>query len=199
MTWNGHTVILGRTGSGKSYYVTQTYVRERYLSNKAIMYWQGGHDNITLPVPYLSVNGRDDTKKILAVLDSKKHVVCYTPAIEQKIADQELKYWQQKFMSAERDLVIVVDEAQRYAPQGSIDTACHLLATGGRRWGISCVFICQRVAELSKTIATQCMNWIIFEHSSIDTEYLRQRGIEISDYEVDTLRKVKYKHLKKEL
>lgn len=198
MSWQGHTVILGRTGTGKTYHVHRDIIPSQY-GKKSILYWAGGHDVVNLHVPYMTFGGMDDIQKILSILDGKKYAVIYEPSMRQGTADKELLYWQELLMRKQRNLLFVLDEAQRYAPQGSIDSGAHILATGSRKWGIECLFVCQRVAELSKTIASQCRNWTIFEHSQIDADYLRQRGIDISESEYQKLASTKYFYIKKQL
>lgn len=197
MSWDCHTVVMGRTGSGKTHHVNCEIIPQ--FRKKSILYWLGGHDDVRLRIPFVNVTGCHDVGTIKSLLSTKKIAVCYTPAFEQERAKKELKYWQEYLMSGQRELLFVLDEAQRYAPQGSIDTAAHILATGARKFGITCVFVCQRVAELSKTIASQCRHWVIFEHSIIDENYLKERGILLTDEEVDMLRNKKYHHVTKEV
>jgi len=198
MSWEGHSVVMGRTGSGKSYFAMNNLLPLRFNS-MPVLFWNGGHDLINIKLPVLRVTGLDNMFDVEKAIYNHSHIVCYEPDIRQVVADKELKIWQERLMRGPRkNLTIFIDEAQRYAPQGSIDTGAHLLATGGRKHGISCIFITQRVAELSKTIATQCRTWVIFEHSQIDTDYLRGRGLSLTDEELKLLSK-KYSHIKKEL
>ena len=191
----GHTVILGRTGSGKTYHVINKIMPS---IQGGVLFWNGGHETVSSPL-YLHVDKFSSVQKIINSLRQRK-IIIYTPDFLQKVANEELKYWQELLMKQKnKNLSIIIDEAPRYAPQGSIDTACHLLATGGRNRGITCYFLCQRIADLSKTIATQCRNWIIFEHSSIDRQYLIQRGLSISEEESTVLNTFKYKYLQKKL
>lgn len=200
MNWHGHTVVMGRSGSGKTWYMNYILVPKLHSERVPVFLWLGGHDPEPLRVPSIYVRGTHTVKDILTVLDAGKHVVCYRPDVRQKVADAELLFWQQTLMRRfSSRTVVVLDEAQRYAPQGSIDTGAHLLATGGRKHGIECYFVCQRVAELSKTIAAQCAHWIIFEHSQIDSDYLRDRGLQLSDAEIAGLQNVKYTYVRKKL
>jgi len=201
MIWPGHTIVMGRSGSGKTWHVYNTIIPKFTAGRVSTFFWLGGHDPELLKVPAVYVNGTSTVNDILTVLYSGKHIVCYRPDLRQKVANFELLYWQGVLMrrSGPQRVRFILDEAQRYAPQGSIDTGAHLLATGGRKHGIECYFVCQRVAELSKTIAAQCANWIIFEHSQIDTDYLRARGLQLSDQDLEGLRTIRYSHVLKQL
>jgi len=201
MIWPGHTIVMGRSGSGKTWHVYNTIVPKLHEKGISTLFWLGGHDPELLKVPAVYVNGTSTVNDILTVLDSGKYVIGYRPHLRQKVANSELLYWQGVLMRRSRPqrVAFILDEAQRYAPQGSIDTGAHLLATGGRKHGIECYFVCQRVAELSKTIAAQCANWIIFEHSQIDTDYLLDRGLRLSDRDLEGLRTTKYSHASKQL
>lgn len=176
MTWPGHTVVLGRTGSGKSHRIAHVVVP---AWPGPVLYWAGGHEPAEAFDPLMvHVDGADPSSRVRDALAAGRKVL-YTPSIRQRVADRELRFWQERLMSRywHRPLLVVVDEAPRYAPQGSIDTPAHLLATGGRRWGVACVFVCQRVADLSKTVAAQCTTWVIHAHGPLDRAYLHERGV----------------------
>jgi len=178
---------MGRTGSGKTHFAIHELIPAAHRGGRAVLYWNGGHEPAeAFAAGYCQATGADAIGGIKRALLARP--VIYTPDISQTVANSELRYWQELCMRGERrPLTWLIDEAPRYAPQGSIDTPLHLLATGGRRWGIACVFVCQRVADLSKTLATQASEWIIFAHSPIDSAYLRERGIELSEAEVAQL------------
>jgi len=195
--WQGHSVVMGRTGSGKTHYVLNTLLPHFAKKKYPVLYYNGGHEPAaSFGADCVLVDGADATRQIRHLLYTCRSIV-YTPDISLTIARAELRYWQEQLMSRRYDVVLVVDEAQRYAPQGSIDTPLHQLATGGRRWGISCYFVCQRIADLSKTLATQAQEWIIFAHSQIDADYLRARGIDMSAEEALKLSAEKYSYLLK--
>lgn len=192
--WPGHRIIMGRTGSGKTHYAIHELIPAAVRGGRAVLYWNGGHEPAeAFSAGYCLADGASPVGGIKRALLSRP--VIYTPDISQATANAELAYWQEAFMRGERrPLTWMIDEAPRYAPQGSIDTPLHLLATGGRRWGIACYFICQRIADLSKTLATQAHEWIVFAHSPIDAAYLRERGIELSAAEQAQLA-MPYAHL----
>lgn len=195
--WKGHTMVLGRTGSGKTWHVVKKVLPS--IQRGGVFFWNGGHENVSyFPISFLHCSGSDNIMQIKNALFRRKTII-YTPSIKQKTANAELSFWQQILMSVKKDITVIIDEVARVSPQGSIDTPCHLLATAGRRWGLECIFITQRVADVSKTIVTQCQNWIIFEHSNIDRQYLLQRGLEISKKDSTILNSFKYKYLQKTL
>lgn len=60
-----------------------------------------------------------------------------------------------------RPLLVVVDEAQRFAPQGTevaSSEAMRALATTGRKRGYTGVFAVQRLSQFSKDVLGQCQN-----------------------------------------
>ena len=198
MQFQGHSIIMGMTGSGKTYHTMNTIIpKERKY--KTVFFWNGGHEQYKIPGA-VYVDGNTPEERIRNAVN-RRRVIIYTPHYSQKIADQEINFWQIFFMNDENKerILFVVDEAPRYSPQGSIDTPLHYLATGGRRWGVECVFICQRVADLTKTVATQCTNWVIFRHSPIDAKYLTNRGIVITPNEYNKLNNQKYYYLTKNI
>lgn len=191
-------IIVGRTGSGKTHHVMYDLIPSLTRSGRRVMYWNGGHEDYHVDGA-IWVDGYDNSRDILYALYNRKMVVIYNPAYEQQTANHELEYIRRLLMSGDNSAPIsmIVDEAARYAPQGSIDTPLHILATGGRRWGIQLVCICQRIADLSKTIATQASTWRLLDHSQIDSDYLRHRGISLSDDEIARL-KVPYTYIDKQ-
>lgn len=191
--FNGHTYIMGRTGTGKTYFLVHSLLDKE--KEKAVFYFLGGHDVFTPAYSHALADMHTPTNAIIKAL-RKKQKVFYTPSIYQKTAIQELKHWQEVLMSdvCPHSLLFCVDEVARYAPQGSIDTACHLLATGGRRWRIESFFLSQRIADVSKTLVTQCSHIYIFEHAAFETNYLKGHGIILEDDHLEHISK-KYNKL----
>lgn len=90
-------------------------------------------------------------------------------------------------------VLLVFEEAHNYLPSGgnSISAArrtVERIAKEGRKYGVSCMVISQRPAEVSETILSQCNNFVILRLTNpVDQNYVRKLMSDTFAGLIDTL------------
>ena len=76
----------------------------------------------------------------------------------------------QAVVRGSRNCLVVVDEAGEYV--GQYDKELSWLATRGRHWGHSCLFVAQRASQISRLVRDQCSFLMCFAVSKYDARIL---------------------------
>lgn len=77
-------------------------------------------------------------------------------------------------------ILLVFEEAHNYLPSGATGTRAarrtvERIAKEGRKYGVSCMIVSQRPAEVSETILSQCNNFVILRLTNpVDQNYIRR-------------------------
>jgi len=89
----------------------------------------------------------------------------------------DFNFWNQN--RREFPVLLVFEEAHNYLPAGGEGTKAarrtvERIAKEGRKYGVSCMIVSQRPAEVSETILSQCTNFIILRITNpIDQGYIK--------------------------
>jgi DNA helicase HerA-like ATPase len=166
---DGHLVILGLTGSGKS-----------YLMHRLIEQWEGATFTVDPQdegLPGDLVTRRNTLGDIVRELKAGGRLV-YAPRTSIPAARKVMDALVPVFLNWEKwepPLLVTIDEAQIFAPEGRY-SMLEDVALRGRKWQVRLALVTQRPAELSKGVITQCAKQVIFE-TAWEAPYFTQRGI----------------------
>lgn len=96
--------------------------------------------------------------------------------------------------SSRRDfpILLVFEEAHNYLPSGGVASAARRtverIAKEGRKYGVSCMIVSQRPAEVSETILSQCNNFVILRLTNpVDQGYVGKLMSDTFSGLIDTL------------
>ena len=166
----GHVCLFGRTQSGKT-----------HLARNILRGWKG---------PALCINTQAEEMPGVIVPDSAElglimrrlrqgaHLNLVPPADDAQ-ARLVLDALIPRLIGASEwrpELLLIVDEAHVYAPQGRM-SVLHLIARRGLRWGVRGVWISQRPADVDKGLVTQATRHVVFE-TSWEGPYFQRYGID---------------------
>lgn len=92
-------------------------------------------------------------------------------------------------------ILLVFEEAHNYLPSGGSNTGTSAarrtverIAKEGRKYGVSCMIISQRPAEVSETILSQCNNFVILRLTNpVDQNYVKKLMSDTFSGLIDTL------------
>lgn len=166
----GHVVVLGKTRSGKSYLVKRAIEQHRggvlTVDTKAERDWPGYY-----------LTGRESLSGIYRDLAKGAHLA-YVPSPDPEQALVALrKICLDVIRRRWKDLWLVVDEAQMYAPKGAAGPLDYV-ASQGQGQGVRLVAITQRAQMLSHTILTQAEQVYLFYMARWEDPYLKGYGID---------------------
>jgi DNA helicase HerA-like ATPase len=90
-------------------------------------------------------------------------------------------------------ILLVFEEAHNYLPSGQAGSGAarrtvERIAKEGRKYGVSCMIVSQRPAEVSETIISQCNNFVILRLTNpVDQGYVRKLMSDTFAGLIDTL------------
>lgn len=173
--WTGHVFVAGQTGSGKSYAAVRWALSWSTVAPVIVL------DPADQGLPFTRADRHDEWSDILAAAAAGG--VAYVPHDDPRYAAAELQLIAGRLMrrgEGEPPALLVVDEAQEYAPEGRVGPL-HRIALRGRRRpgsaGVQLVAISPRPAQVAKAIVSQCRYHVIFSTSSFEDEYMRRHGL----------------------
>lgn len=170
-----HMAIVANTGGGKSGLIrvlcetTHGHIQqiifddqgEFYTLREKLDYVIAGGDEGDVPISL--ANARDFA---LAVLEHGFSVIidlsemderqAYLGAFLEALVDAPKRLW--------HPVLVVIDEAQRYAPQGEIADSSHgvrALTERGRKRGFTAVLASQRLAKIDKNVTGDVKTWFL--------------------------------------
>lgn len=143
-----HVFMCGMTGTGKT-----TLMKRLYRGIK------GGHaivvdvkNELTMPGAIITSN----PQKIPGILDNGHNVV-FRMRAEKTTLDLLARY-----AYARGNVALIVDEAALTLPEGQLPAGSKELSTSGRSRRAVFWVLCQRPANVDKTIISQCNHYFIF-------------------------------------
>lgn len=177
--FDGHTTVIGRTGSGKTYGTLKSIAPLKCgcLFLDTVM--------TDKPTDFKNKSINVDTKKSDiglirdALKDNCKLSLEYTRATEEYRNDMTYNLITYLMRYKWQKLLIAVDEVHLYSKHGI--KALEQIATVGRHKGIYLVAISQRPANISNTIMTQSEKFVIYSLSGMETDYLKRYNIPAED------------------
>ena len=168
---NKHKLILGASGTGKTYYAVSQAPEPFLFFNPA-----GEHPDIGRSFVRFDMNNeRADFH------DSDLKRIEYIPHYSKEHSEQELDLIVEELMESRREWTLVIDEAQRVAkPQGKAKAVEEALFRG-RKHGLNVWMVSQSPRRLADDAVEQCMGgWILFE-LPYSKQYLKRKLGEMSD------------------
>lgn len=169
--WPGHEFVCGLPGSGKTHHAV--FLARQHRGPLLVIDPQ---DDPGLPWP--RADASNTWGQIWAA--AQHGGVRYVPSMDDERAHRELRLITQRLLQPHsRELLLVVDEAHIYAPEGKPAGPLHQLARRGRRFGARLLLISQRPADLSKGLVLLCSRHTIF--TSFEGPYLQRFGIPADD------------------
>ena len=167
-----HVFVCGRTRSGK----TRAELA-RALSHPGPVLFINTQDE-TMGAGWVLAGPHDRVSSLLRALRAGRRVA-FLPAAYPPTAVRELQALVAVLFGAApwpRPVLLIVDEAHVFAPQGSPPGALHRVALRGLRWGLQLVLISPRPAIVDKGLVTQCALHRIFA-TSWEGSYFASHGV----------------------
>lgn len=174
-----HTVVLGRTRSGKTYFFREaiykaTRKRVVFLNTQReagfgpqVTHWRadllaqpGSKVNLCGPRPSTNEAEKGRSAALLAA-----------------VVDDLIRIGEKARNGDSCQVICAVDEAHLFAPKHSSDDPLSLLATNGASYGIRFVAITQRPALLSHTVLSQATVHVLFDLDDYEAPYLDQYAV----------------------
>ncbi len=173
--FDGHTTVIGRTGSGKTYGALKSLSKQKEgcLFLDTVM--------TAKPKEFDEISIKANTKSTdinlirEALKDKCKLTLEYTRATEDYRNDMTYNLVNYLMRYKWEKLLIAVDEVHLYSKNGI--KALEQIATVGRHKGIYLVAISQRPANISNTIMTQSEKFVVYSLSGMETDYLKRYNI----------------------
>lgn len=178
-----HCLIIGSTGSGKTYWVAK--VARRYLRRFIFV-----NPNLEEVVANITTAHYYEPEEVIEGLTNRENRIEFIPDEDVKIALEQLKELREGLfkMAAEIDIKtgswwvnMILDEVQSYAWKGSRQDI-DVFATRGRRYGIRTFFITQRPQNVSSTIINNIQNQVIFQTGLYESMYFQNYRIPIEEH-----------------
>ena len=165
--WQGHEFVCGLPGSGKTHHAI--HVARAHRGPVIVVDPQDDPD-----LPWPRADASNSWGQIWEA--AGRGGVRYVPSVDDGRANRELRIIAQRLLRPHsRELLLVIDEAHIYAPEGKPAGPLHQLARRGRRFGVRLVLISQRPADLSKGLVLLSARHTIF--TTFEGPYLSRYGI----------------------
>lgn len=174
--WAGHEFVCGRTGSGKSVYAVK-----RGLAHAGPCLYIDPQEQDDLPARWPRTGSQNMISQILSL--ARRGGVVYVPDRRLKEAQREIRGLIGCLFAGRPwspPLLLIVDEAQVFAPEGGADSPLTWIALRGRRWGVQGLFVSQRPAEVDKSVVTQCARHVVFQ-TAFEGPYFQRYGLPADD------------------
>ena len=162
----GHTCIFGETQQGKT-----------VLANKLFDMTGGLYidiedmGDIDAERTLTRRNSRAQFMKVLKTFNKVKYV---PSPIKEKSTKEILWIWQ-RLVELNKSIYVYADEIQNWGTPKK--NTCDVYAVRGLKHGVHLVSITQRVANVSKTIATQSPTHVFFDMSEMEERYFRNANL----------------------
>lgn len=170
----GHTTVVGKTRSGKTYAVEKSLEKVK----QGVLFFNTQH--IPVSNVFVDADGSDDEKVLIKAL-RKGEKINFRPS-------RETRWKQLKALinilfkageQAKLNIYIVVDEChladRKIALPGVIE-----IATTGLSYGLKGIYISQRPALIDNTLMTQSMQFIFFK-TSMEKKYFDSYELPFDD------------------
>ena len=165
-----HRGFFGSTGSGKT--TLAEYMGRQ--SDGLVVFFNAQEESLRSAWAACGKNDRLD----VVVPSGRAALRNYIPSADDEMAQLELNVLVNRmFALPATKTVLIVDEAQVYAPEGKDQGALQKVARRGRRYNIELWTVSQHPADISKKVVRQLHEHYIFELRYSD-EYLKKYGID---------------------
>lgn len=183
INFDGHTVVIGITGSGKTYAIKQSL---RGVRNRGVLFFNTQFED--MPNDFIKTGGRDSLSSIKQALRGG-HKLNFLPSDDLEIQKEQLSAIIKALYDGSTvwNIIFVVDEVHLFCDDRQSKRQLIRLATTGRRFGIAGVFISQRPAEIHNTLMTQSRKFVIFQ-TNMETEYFKRYKMPYQQIEDGLLR-----------
>lgn len=169
--WQGHEFVCGLPGSGKTHHAV--HVATHHQGPVIVIDPQDDPD-----LPWPRADSGNSWSQIWAAATSGG--VRYVPSLDDARAERELRLIALRLLQPhQRELLLVIDEAHIYAPEGKPAGPLHQAARRGRRFNVRLLLISQRPADLSKGLVLLAARHTIF--TTFEGSYLAKYGIPADD------------------
>lgn len=173
ITFRDHTLVIGRTRTGKTYGVKNTLAR----MPEPVFFINTQYEDLLKYITATCNTSWNLIRKVLRNHELRGHnKINYEPGNVPANRDQELTALITAMFKTTwpRRIYVVIDEVHLFKqkPLEQIQR----IATGGLRYNINGIFISQRPALVDNTIMTQAQKFVIYKNSMED-DYLRRYGL----------------------
>lgn len=160
-----HETVIGRTGSGKSYYAWQKARQAGYT-----LWWNTDDDDPPPGIRPIQAAPHNYASQLVEAARGPGRVVSFVPDDNLLVARAQLGAVCAHLMRPKRFVGIrfVVDEAHEYARNNQQSGPLQEIARRGRKRAIAAVFITQRPAALSKDLTSMSRIKTIFRTDDWD-------------------------------
>lgn len=181
-------LVQGTSGSGKSHAVRRLLEQVDGLVQAFVIDVEGEYVTLREKFAYAlagpggecAADVRSAARLPRVLLESRASCVVDLSDMEARKRPEFVRLFLEGLMasprSLDRDLLVVVEEAQLFAPQSGRESeateAIEDLAARGRKRGHCLVAVTQRVSDLSKSVVAQCGNRLIGK-TTLDTDVKR--------------------------
>jgi len=169
-----HKFYVGQSGSGKTTYAKND-IKKIYKQYQLIVFLNTQHEAF---VDAITENVVWSIGQLKTCVEQKKRIVVYKIPLEEEIDDVEefeilLRYlWYIKRLNEEKNILLIIDEADRYCTKLRIPKLYSDLMTKGRRYNFVIWNITQRPQLVHNVLLTQTKQMIIFELSRYDYDFM---------------------------
>lgn len=151
--FTGHCTVIGKTGSGKTYAARKSLKAQK----SPVLFF----NTMLVDMPgFVAASKENEWAQIKNRLE-KGGKVNYKPAVDRELRNKELVFLIKKLYENHKSVFLAVDEVHLYdkkATESMIE-----VATTGRHFGVSGVWISQRPANVDNTLMSQSEQFIIFK------------------------------------
>lgn len=181
-----HIVIVGATGSGKTYFAAaySHYPRHCIILNPQA-------ERVISQAADVTVETDDPEEIYQALAEPQTASVDWIPPLDTDSTLVALESMRDDLFTVRKNhphpspsLTVIIDEADVYAPKSGYSPVNGFFQRG-RRYGIQAVAITQRPQLLSHTALTQADRHIIFRTNQYELEYYNKKGIKIDSAWLD--------------
>lgn len=172
----GHTGVIGRTRSGKTY----TTIRSLERDKRGVLFFNLQQEE-DVPKSFIEADGNSSSDALFDCLAAGEKIN-FLPSVDLQQAQRQLTGIIRALYDGEKhNIVLAVDEAHLF--KGEALNALMRVATTGLRWGITLVPITQRLAKMHNDLMTQLVQMVCFETNN-EGPYFKQYDIPHEEIEV---------------
>lgn len=167
-----HTYVCGLTQNGKTEFV----INRLRQTKKPVLFFNPQH----IKTPFMVADGRHSFGQIVRALKAGEKID-YRPSLDDETTAAELRHIINRLFESgftkQRNVILAVDECHISTRIHPAKAALIKAATRGLTFGIHCVFITQRPAEVPYTLFVQADQKCIFRLGT-DGEYFTRKKID---------------------
>ncbi|MCK4499451.1 DUF87 domain-containing protein [Candidatus Babeliales bacterium] len=168
-----HNLIIGTTGSGKTYFVaklTQKFNTFIFVNTQEEEDVEAICQAVTsTPADILDLFGRGYTKIEFVPSENAEEAVEQLEEIRQILFNLGASLYPKR-RPDDPSMNYIIDEGQLYAPKMA-RTDLDNIGTRGRRWGVRGIFLTQRPQLFSSTLINMCELQLIFRTGQYEAKY----------------------------